>query len=136
MTGYSVYLPKQKGFAALEKVDRLVFVKEGFAWFAVLSPLLWALYHRLWTVALGILGIMLLLNGMVSLMGLGSVQQIIFTLILNVAFAIEATRIRKWVLEQQHGYRFEGFVTGQDETDCQRRFLQNWLPSREERPEA
>ncbi len=48
MTVYSVYEPPTQAPDLAERADRLAFVKEGFSWPALLVPLLWLLYYRMW----------------------------------------------------------------------------------------
>ncbi len=48
MTVYSVYEPPSEATDLAERADKLAFVKEGFSWPALLVPLLWLLYYRMW----------------------------------------------------------------------------------------
>ncbi len=127
MLTYSVYLPSKEYRTTLAKVDDLVFINQSLPWLAVFSPLLWAVLNRLWVVAFVLIGILVLVNGMFSLLEIGIGAQLVIILLFNLLFALEAGRIWQWILEQKKGYHFEGFVTGDSETDCQRRFLEQWL---------
>ena len=48
MTVYSVYEPPVPATDMIARADRLAFVREGFSWVALLVPLVWLLYHRMW----------------------------------------------------------------------------------------
>ena len=48
MTVYSVYEPTSDDEDLATRAGRVAFVKDGFAWFALIVPALWLLYHRMW----------------------------------------------------------------------------------------
>ncbi len=126
MKGYEVYAPTQQDAVRLDKVDRLVFIKQGVAWLAILSPLLWSLYHRLWSISLVVFCLTVVMIGLLKLLGLSPLQNFILMLIVNAIFAIESSTLRQWQAKQD-GLKFEGFVSGYNKEDCQRRFLEGWL---------
>jgi len=82
----------------------VIFLKEGFCWPALFVPLLWMLYHRMWLVAAGYIG----LSGLVALLGqwLGAQETpaAIIGLGFGLIIACEAAGIRRWHL-QRTGYR-------------------------------
>lgn len=49
MTVYTVLEPPPSG-DDLRDAERVAFVRDGFSWLALLFPLLWLLWHRMWLV--------------------------------------------------------------------------------------
>ena len=53
MVTYTVHERNGGSGTLAERADAIVFVKEGFAWAALVFPILWLLYHRMWLVLAG-----------------------------------------------------------------------------------
>ena len=127
MTVYSVYEPPTQAPDLAERADRLAFVKEGFSWIALLVPVLWLLYYRMWIelilLVLVYVGLQLAFGthtGGATLVGWAS-------LAIAVLFAFEANDLRAASLERR-GYRLAGVASGRDRTEAERSFFQTWLP--------
>ncbi|MDA0262458.1 MAG: DUF2628 domain-containing protein [Proteobacteria bacterium] len=102
--------------------EAIVFVREGFSWFAMFLPLVWALWHRLWLVAGAIVVIGLVLNLGVRLL---EIQEIYSSLIggaLLVWFGFEANDLRRWSLLRAD-WREIGVVGGRDRNDAEWRYF-------------
>lgn len=130
MTVYSVYEPTS-GDADIEaRAGRVAFVKEGFAWFALIVPAFWMLYHRMW---IELIVFLALLAGLQFAFGFDRLGQELFSwvaLAITVLFAFEANDLRGANI-QRRGYRFAGIATGRDQSDAERRFFTAWLPQQE-----
>lgn len=110
-----------------ERAAGLIFVKEGFAIFALIFPALWFFLHWLWR---GFFLYIFLTAGLtVLLMQLNAGEQIIgwAGFVLNVVFAFEARDMYRASLERQ-GYVLKGVVSGRNLEECERRYLMEWLP--------
>jgi hypothetical protein len=127
MAVYTVLEGKPSGDVARD-AERVIFVREGFAWVALFVPLLWLLWHRLWLVALGWLILAVALQAGAA--ALGGPMPFIAALAFNVAFALEANALRRWTLERR-GYRFVGVAAGANRDECERRFFATWLIGRQ-----
>lgn len=118
MKVYTVHLRRH----GLDLDRDVVLVREGFSWAATILSLFWALWHRMWLVAAGLIMIPLLLNGLNW--GLGTDQQTTFAL--GAGFAILtglfAHDLRRWTLERQ-GFAEFGVVAGEDEDQALARYL-------------
>jgi len=123
MAAYLVMTPPASG-DRLRDAERVAFVKDGFSWPALLIPLLWAIYHRLWLVLLGLIaamiGIELLARYVDDRAGL------IAGALFSILFALEANFLRRWTLRRR-GWRLADIVVGSNPDDYERRFFEGWL---------
>jgi Protein of unknown function (DUF2628) len=133
VTVYSVYEPPTQAPDLAERADRLAFVKEGFSWIALLVPVLWLLYYRMWIelilLVLVYVGLQLAFGthtGGATLVGWAS-------LAIAVLFAFEANDLRAASLERR-GYRLAGVASGRDRTEAERSFFRAWLPQQANAP--
>ena len=99
-----------------------VAIKDGFCWPALIIPLVWTIYRRLWVVlCLAILGMVLL--GFLAPFG-GAVVGGIYVLG-RVYYGLEANGLRRWTLERK-GYRLIGLAEGRGIEEAERRFFATW----------
>jgi hypothetical protein len=114
----------------IARADRLAFVREGFSWVALLVPLVWLLYHRMWiefvVLLLVYVGLQLALGGDAQ----GQALTAWAGLAISVLFAFEANDLRTASLERR-SYRLAGVVSGRDRVDAERAFFVKWLPEQE-----
>lgn len=127
MQTYTVYEKRVAPEDLEERAASLIFVKEGFAVWALVFPALWFLFHRLWR---GLFLYIFLSVGLtVLLMQLNAGEQAIAWggFLLNIIFAFEARDIYRASLERR-GYVMKGVVSGRNLEECERRYLMEWLP--------
>jgi hypothetical protein len=127
MQTYTVYERRVAPEDIEERAAELVFIKEGFAFWAFIAPPLWFLANRLWR-GLGlyvVAGIAL----STALTLLGAKDDVIgwAFFFLNLVFAYEARDIYRSSLERRD-YVLKGVVSGRNQEECERRFLMEWLP--------
>ena len=133
MTVYSVYEPPVQAQDLAERAERLAFVKEGFAWPALLVPLLWLIYYRMWIESIFLVLVYVALQ---LAFGLDTQGQTLFgwaSLAIAVLFAFEANDLRTLSLEWR-GYRLTGVASGRDRTEAERSFFRAWLPQQAKAP--
>jgi len=127
VTVYSVYEPPVAATDVIARADRLAFVREGFSWVALLVPLVWLLYHRMWieffVLLLVYVGLQLAFGGDAQ----GQALTAWAGLAISVLFAFEANDLRAASLERR-GYRLAGVASGRDRIDAERSFFGVWLP--------
>jgi hypothetical protein len=128
MQTYTVYESPDPPADRIERAERLVFIKDGFSWFAALLAPLWLLVHRLWWPLLGYV----LIAGAFELLKQGTPLNQrwigLAILALNVLVGFEADSLRRWAIERR-GWRALGTVTGRTALESERRFFEAWLPS-------
>ena len=102
--------------------EGVVFIREGFCWPAFLVPLVWALWHRLWLVAAGLVAAGAALNAALDLYGLGETVKVLCGLGLFVVIGFEANDLRRWTLARR-SWRLLGLVAGRTIGEAEHRFF-------------
>ena len=100
--------------------DRLVFAREGFSWWALAVPFVWAPAHRLWLVFLGWLAITVSIEAVDHFVD--GTLALILSLAFVVWFAAAANDLRRWTLERR-GWRLVGLANGADLDEAEARFF-------------
>lgn len=103
----------------------IVLVKEGFSWPAFFVTLVWALWCRLWLVALAILAVEIAVNA--ALVGLGAdpVSQAAISVGLAAALGFVGNDLKRWTLRRS-GYIESDIVTGEGADAAERRFFDRY----------
>jgi len=126
MSVYTVHQPPLGAADAAGDPHRLVFVRDGFSWWAFLLTPLWMLRHRLWLV----LAIYLLISASVDValraLGASVFTIVIVGLLISFLVGLEAGTLRRFQLVRRH-WRSAGVVTGDDVEDAERRFFDAWI---------
>jgi hypothetical protein len=125
---YTVHEPHPFAEDVDERATRLVFVKEGFAFWAFIAPVIWLLFNRMWLVLLFFVLATLAVVTAATLAGGNPTMTGWASFALNLIFGFEARNIRRRMLAAK-GYDLIGVVTGRDLEDAERRFLTEWLPT-------
>lgn len=102
--------------------EGLVLVKDGFSWPAFLISIPWALFHRMWDVALALVLVQVALVAIMGFAGLSEIQQSVMSLIVALAFGYSADELRRWNLSRR-GYALEDVVLEQSPDRALGRFL-------------
>jgi hypothetical protein len=129
---FDVYEPPNVSGNRLESAEQLVFVRDGFQWFAAGLPAFWLLVKRMWLeLIVFVCGAGFLVWAFTALgaPNFGSALLIIAQIVLG----FEAGSLYGASLERR-GYRLVGTVSGRNAEDCERRMLEVWLPTRTEIP--
>jgi hypothetical protein len=132
MAIWTVHEPPARGRGALDHADRIVFVRDGLSWPALLVPLPWMLAKRLWLVAVIYLAGVVALNVALTLADQPELAAVL-NLAVSLIVGLEAAGLRRWTLERR-GFRL---VTVLDEprlADAERRFFAGWRPAADGRP--
>lgn len=132
MVTYTVHEREDETGGIADRADNIVFVKEGFAWTALIVPILWLLYHRLWLVLVGFIALLAAIQTGLAISGLAADVSGWATLVLSAVFALLANDLRRWTLDQR-GYRVAGLAGGRDLAECEERFFTGWLAEQDAR---
>lgn len=129
MTHYTIHepLPPPSGLAARADATRMV--KEGMAWWALVLPLLWLLYHRMWLVLTGFVVALVLMEMALVLAGLSEALGFWAWILFSAVFAMHANDLRRWTLARR-GYAMAGAVSGQGRDDCELKYFSTWPETR------
>ena len=108
---YTVHIPAPRPGddpAVADPVEDAVAVKEGFCWPAVLFSVFWALWHRMWGVALGLAALQAA-AGLGALAGIGNVTGAALGAGVCILIGGFANDVRRWSLTRR-GYRERGII--------------------------
>ena len=108
---YTVYEPDPAPVDPIARADATVFVKEGFAWLALIVPFLWLLFHRLWWALLGFVIVGVLIAMIPTLVGSNLALGSYPSLLVNVVMGFIANDLRRWTLARR-GYVHVATVQG------------------------
>ncbi len=132
MVIYSVHEREDEDGDIATRADKIFFVRDGFAWIALVTPLLWLLYHRMWLILAGFVVLIVAIQAGVLVFGLGEERAGSAALVVNGAFAFLANDLRRRTLELQ-GYSLVELVAGRDLAECEERFFTEWLSKQDVR---
>lgn len=127
MATYTVHEPPQPTADRVDRGAELRFVKDGFSWLTALFPPFGLAASQLWLpliayiVAVGVGSVVL------SALGVSENWISLTMLALNVFLGFEHSTLQRWMLDQG-GWTMLGTVTGRTLAECERRFLEHWLP--------
>jgi hypothetical protein len=129
---YTVHEPPNVAGNRLDSAEQLVFVRDGFSWVAALVPPLWLLFKRMWLEFAIFAGASGLIVWALTAAGASDTANALL-IIAQIIFGFEAGALYGAALERR-GWRLVGTVAGRNREDCERRFLEVWLPTRTEIP--
>jgi hypothetical protein len=126
MSVYTVHEPPQRGADALAEAERIIFVRDGFYWWAFLLAPFWMLRHRLWLVLVVYLVVLTGLDTVLHGVGAAAFVITCVGVLISLLVGFEAGTLRRFTL-QRRGWRNLGLVSGGDLEDAERRFFDIWL---------
>jgi hypothetical protein len=127
MTIYTVHEPPSHLKEARRGTERFRFVRDGFYFWAFLTPLLWFLWHRLWLVLIGYLVAFAALAFALVSLKVSSGAAVLAYLVFALLIGLEAGTLRRWTLGRNK-WRDLGVVSGDDIEAAERRFFSTWSP--------
>jgi hypothetical protein len=132
VVAYTVYEPATASGDRTDRAASLVFVKDGFLWLSLIPfyPVFWLLAKRLWLEFAASLAVYAALSLLGEAIG-GEAFAGLPILIAQIIFGFEAGAIQAASIERNGG-RFQGSVSGRNRAECERRFLESWLPEQPE----
>ncbi len=122
---YTVHAPVPARAGAVAAPERVVFVRDGFHFWAFAASALWLLYHRLWLALLGYLVVGLGLTAVLRAVGAGQAASLIAMGLLALLMGFEGATLRRWTLSRGR-WRQLDVVVADDEEAAERRFFDRW----------
>jgi len=126
MSVYTVHEPPQRGADALAEAERIIFVRDGFYWWAFLLTPVWMLRHRLWLVLVIYLAVVGGLGTALRLVGASDFVITCVDVLISLLAGFESGTLRRFTLRRR-GWRNLGIVSGDDLEDAEQRFFDVWL---------
>jgi hypothetical protein len=125
MTVYMVFEPPARD-NSLDRAERIEFVPDRFIWSAALLGPLWMLWHRLWIMLGGYIGVYVALTFALRYAGVGEDAGGFALLLLSLLVGFEAASLRRWTLLLK-GWRDVGAVVGDSREAAERRFFDRYV---------
>jgi Protein of unknown function (DUF2628) len=126
MAVYTVHQPQARDAVSLPNAARMVFVRDGFSFWAFLLAPIWMLWHRMWLVLLGYVVIVGGIDAVLAAVGASGVAISVVGLFISLLVGLEASTLRRLSLWRRR-FRNVGVVSGADREDAERRFFAIWL---------
>ena len=112
----------------VDRAEKFVFVPDGFdRWMAAFPPLV-LIVNRMWIGLAIYLAALAAIVALLSAVGASPEWIALGVTALHVIFGFEASELHRASLEAQ-GWSMLGTVTGRTRAECERRFIEDWLPS-------
>jgi hypothetical protein len=138
MSVYTVHEPPVRSADPLPDAERIVFVRDGFSFWAFLLAPLWMLWHRMWLVLAGYVIVAVALETALAAFGGARAAASILGLFISLLVGLEASTLRRFTLNRR-GWLNVGIVSGASLEDAERRYFEAWvqeLPSQRAAPMA
>ena len=126
MAIYTVHEPPLKKDESEPSLDRFVFVRDGFYFWAFLLTPLWMLRHRLWLVLVCYILITSALNIILHMFNASTSVAVAASVLVSFLAGFEAGTLRRFTLARR-GFRAVGLVVGDDLESAERRFFDSWM---------
>lgn len=127
MVTYTVHEPPEPKSDRVDRAVDLEFVKDGFSWATAIFPPFGLAARRMWLAALGYLIVATLVIWALTRIQANPGWITLFVGALGIYLGFEVSTLKRWTLER-HGWRTVGVVNGKSIAECERRFLEGWLP--------
>lgn len=102
--------------------DDVVFVREGFNWWALLFPLLWLAAKGMWIVLVVALAAQLFIWALAEALGFGEIMRLVFSTAINLVLGFEGNSLLRWTYGRR-GFKELGLVQGDTLDDVEYRFF-------------
>lgn len=127
MQFYTVHEPPDPPADRIDRAESLVFIGDQFTRQAVVLGPFWLLSNKLWHAFAGYVAAVSIVAAVIFASNLNLRWITLFIGAFNLIIAFEGASLRRWALERK-GWQTLGMVSGRTLDECERRFLENWLP--------
>jgi len=135
MAVYMVLEPPRADGDVVKRAERIVFVRDRFAWGAFLLGPLWLLWRRLWLALIGYIVAVGLVMVALRFAGVGPNWRAFAGVLIALPLGFEGANLRRWTLVRR-GWRDLGIVIGDDIEAAERRFFDGYTAHAAERGET
>lgn len=119
---YTVHIDPSKA----NPVEKAVFIREGFNLFALIFGVFWALYHRMWLIALVLTVVVVSFGLAEEAKLLDKVSLTILQVSFNIFIGFQGNDLRRWWLSKR-GYIMPDVVVSDNELRAQQRYFDRIL---------
>ena len=126
MPVFTVHEPPRRAAGAVADPERIVFVREGFSFWALLFTVRWMARYRMWLVLVLYLVIVGIVETALRFAGVGVAGIALVGFAIALLVGLEAATLRRFALRRR-GFHDIGIVSGADLEDAERRFFNSWV---------
>jgi hypothetical protein len=126
MTVYTVHEPPPRRNETVSDPDRIVFVRDGFYFWAFLFGPLWMLWRRLWLVLLIYIVVVAAIQVALFALGVSPAVKFVVGALIALLVGFEAASLRRWTLTRRRWVNL-GPVVASDLEAAERRFFDAWV---------
>jgi hypothetical protein len=135
MAVFTVHEPPLRPADRVPDPERVLFVRDGFSFWAFLLTPLWMLWHRMWLVLVAYLVLAGGLLAVLLVVGASLAAVVAAGLLISLLVGLEAGTLRRVALRRR-GWREVGLISGNDREVAERRFFATWRRDGAARPAA
>jgi hypothetical protein len=135
MAVFTVHEPPLRPADLMPDPERVLFVRDGFSFWAFLVAPLWMLWHRMWLVLVAYLVLAGGLLAVLLVVGASPAAVIVACLLISLLVGLEAGTLRRVTLRRR-GFKEVGLSSGNDREVAERRFFATWRRDGTSRPAA
>ena len=128
MAVYTVHEPPPKRFEQASDPERFDFVRDGFSFSAFVFGPLWMLWHRMWLMLVGYVGVSAALELTFWLLSTTAAPRLVAGFLLAVLVGMEAATLRRFTLGRRRWTNL-GVIVADDLEAAERRFFDVWVKS-------
>lgn len=123
---YCAFAPPEGLPHTEEGADQLVFVKDGLIPIAVILPIVWMLFNRMWIPVFGYVTAMILVQVLLGAFSIPDDGIALVNALVSLYIGLEAGALRRWSLSRK-GWTMVDVATGYDRLDCERQVFARWI---------
>ncbi|MBX9926436.1 MAG: DUF2628 domain-containing protein [Hyphomicrobiaceae bacterium] len=127
MKTYTVHEPPGPPADRADRAELLTFVKDGFDWSVFIFGPIALLAKQLYFATAAYVGALVGLVLLLAAIDADDAWISLALIALNTVFAFDANEFERRKLDRR-GWTGHGSVTGHSRDECERRFLESWLP--------
>ncbi len=125
MAIYTVHAPVSYGVDVRTPPDKVVFVRDGFYFWAFAVAILWLIWNRLWLALFGYIVISVAAEIGFRMMGVSAEARFIVMIVFALLVGFEGGSLRRWKLSRGKWRQLDVVVADSEEA-AERRFFDRW----------
>ncbi|HEY0218925.1 MAG TPA: DUF2628 domain-containing protein [Afipia sp.] len=125
MAVYTVHAPASFGVDVRTTPDRIVFIRDGFYFWAFIAAVIWLLWHRLWLATLGYVVLIVAAQLLLTMLGASNTAQLVVFAVIALLIGLEAGSLWRWTLTRRK-WRQLGVVVARNQREAEQRFFERF----------
>ncbi len=125
MAVYTVHAPASYGVDVRTTSDKIVFIRDGFYFWAFIAAIVWLFWHRLWLATLGYLVLIVAVQLALTALGVSNGIEFVVFAAIALLVGLEAGSLWRWTLARRK-WRQLGVVVARNEREAEQRFFERF----------